>query len=227
MAPSSNTIERIYNAAEQLFAKNGFTETSLRLITAKANVNLSAVNYHFGSKQGLITAIFSRYLTSFSAELEKKLTLYEQQNSEHSVEELLSLFLELAISTKTHSAEGLVTFMRLLSAALMQKQTFIHAHFIKHFGKTFHRFVLLIENAIPHPISSVEVFWRIHFTLGSIMLTMSSFDFLQGIVKKDFSASIKISQVVRLMIPFLTAGMSAAPALTTGKLADAKFRPEN
>lgn len=46
----SETVERILDAAEQLFAEKGFAETSLRLITSKAGVNLAAVNYHFGSK---------------------------------------------------------------------------------------------------------------------------------------------------------------------------------
>ena len=43
----SETVERILDAAEQLFAEKGFAETSLRLITSKAGVNLAAVNYHF------------------------------------------------------------------------------------------------------------------------------------------------------------------------------------
>lgn len=46
----SDTVERILDAAETLFAEKGFAETSLRLITSKAKVNLAAVNYHFGSK---------------------------------------------------------------------------------------------------------------------------------------------------------------------------------
>ena len=55
----SDTVERILDAAEQLFAEKGFAETSLRLITSKAGVNLAAVNYHFGSKKALIQAVFA------------------------------------------------------------------------------------------------------------------------------------------------------------------------
>jgi len=46
----SETVERILDAAEQLFAEKGFAETSLRLITSKAGVNLAAVNYHSARK---------------------------------------------------------------------------------------------------------------------------------------------------------------------------------
>lgn len=54
MANRSDTKTRILDAAEKLFAERGFSETSLRLITSKAEVNLASVNYHFGSKKELI-----------------------------------------------------------------------------------------------------------------------------------------------------------------------------
>ena len=69
----SETVERILDAAEQLFAEKGFAETSLRLITSKAGVNLAAVNYHFGSKKALIQAVFSRFLGPFCLSLEREL----------------------------------------------------------------------------------------------------------------------------------------------------------
>lgn len=47
----SDTVTRILDTAEVLFAERGFAETSLRNITSKARVNLAAVNYHFGSKK--------------------------------------------------------------------------------------------------------------------------------------------------------------------------------
>jgi len=62
MASRSDTKTRILDAAEKLFAERGFSETSLRLITSKAEVNLASVNYHFGSKKELIRAVLARYL---------------------------------------------------------------------------------------------------------------------------------------------------------------------
>lgn len=224
MPASTATIERIYHAAEQLFANKGYSEISLRLITAKAKVNLAAVNYHFGSKQGLIEAVFSRYLTAFCTELKAKLDFYEyQQKNIPSTEELLTIFMELTVSVKTHTTKGIVTFMRLLSGALMQEQLFLHEYLIKNFGDILYRYVILLKKSVKHNIPDLEWFWRVHFGLGAMLQNMACIDFLKLIVKTEFKTSIKTSQVIQLMIPFITQGLSAQPTLTTPELVRVKF----
>src|ERR1041384_6777592 len=65
--PQHETRTRILDAAEELFMQHGFEGTSMRLLTAKAGVNLAAVNYHFGSKDALIEALFRRRLDPMNA----------------------------------------------------------------------------------------------------------------------------------------------------------------
>ena len=55
-----DTRQRILDAAESLFTESGFDATTLRQITGAAEVNLAAVNYHFGSKEELIREVFRR-----------------------------------------------------------------------------------------------------------------------------------------------------------------------
>ena len=56
--------EKLILAAESLFAKGGFESVSLREIAATAGQkNHHAVQYHFGSREGLVAAIF-RYRMS-------------------------------------------------------------------------------------------------------------------------------------------------------------------
>lgn len=52
-----STKDRILGAAEELFAQHGFAGTSLRQVTSLAAVNIAAVNYHFGSKEGLYATV--------------------------------------------------------------------------------------------------------------------------------------------------------------------------
>src|SRR5436189_6346555 len=65
--PPHETRTRILDAAEELFMLHGFEGTSMRQLTAKAGVNLAAVNYHFGSKDALIEAVFRRRLDPMNA----------------------------------------------------------------------------------------------------------------------------------------------------------------
>src|SRR6201991_4611571 len=55
---SDQTRTAILTAAERLYAERGFSDVTLRDIVAEANVNLAAVNYHFGSKDELIAELF-------------------------------------------------------------------------------------------------------------------------------------------------------------------------
>ena len=71
------TRDRILATAEQLFAEAGIGATSLRTITAAAGVNLAAVNYHFGSKDGLREACDQHVVAAFR---ETKLAAMEDDN---------------------------------------------------------------------------------------------------------------------------------------------------
>src|SRR6516165_3670481 len=54
MAPVIDpTRQRLLEAAEQIFAEQGFEGTSIRAICKQANANIAAVNFYFRSKQGL------------------------------------------------------------------------------------------------------------------------------------------------------------------------------
>ena len=57
MVAKKTTKGRILEATERLLAEHGFESVSLRDITTAAEVNVAAVNYHFGSKEKLFEAV--------------------------------------------------------------------------------------------------------------------------------------------------------------------------
>src|SRR5262245_38219332 len=66
--PHVDTREALLDAAEKLFSEHGIQASSLRMMTQQAGANLAAVHYHFGSKEGLVKAVFSRRLRPLEAE---------------------------------------------------------------------------------------------------------------------------------------------------------------
>ncbi|GAB3457895.1 hypothetical protein GCM10027570_40860 [Streptomonospora sediminis] len=66
MAPP-DTRTKILDAAEHLFAERGFRGTSVRAITDRAQANLAAVAYHFGSKAELMAEVARRAVEPLTA----------------------------------------------------------------------------------------------------------------------------------------------------------------
>jgi TetR/AcrR family transcriptional regulator, regulator of cefoperazone and chloramphenicol sensitivity len=51
---SEQTRERLLEAARQVFSEHNFQGATVREICRRAEANVAAVNYHFGSKEGLL-----------------------------------------------------------------------------------------------------------------------------------------------------------------------------
>ena len=58
----ASTRDRLLDAAMRLFLAKGADQVSVRAVNAEAGLNAGAVHYHFGSREGLITALLEREL---------------------------------------------------------------------------------------------------------------------------------------------------------------------
>ena len=58
----ADTSTRLLEAGRRVFARQGYEGASIRAITQEASVNLGAVTYHFGSKEGLYDAVVESVL---------------------------------------------------------------------------------------------------------------------------------------------------------------------
>lgn len=70
-----DTKTKILDVAEQMIAELGAKGASLRKISTRAGVNIAAINYHFGSKNAMISAIIERLLTPLVQEMIQSLDL--------------------------------------------------------------------------------------------------------------------------------------------------------
>ncbi|WP_136063919.1 TetR/AcrR family transcriptional regulator [Modicisalibacter radicis] len=205
----TDTVTRILNTAEVLFAERGFAETSLRNITSKAKVNLAAVNYHFGSKKALIQAVFARYLDPFTerfhATLDELEAHYEGQPIP--LEVLLESMARTVLEVPAER-NSLKVFMRLLGLAYTQAQGHLRGYIQQQYGSVFTRFAGLVREATPE-LPDSERFWRLHFMLGTVIFTLSGLDALRDIAEQDYGEHVSVRELIRRLRPVVVAGMNA------------------
>jgi AcrR family transcriptional regulator len=62
-ADSKETTEELLDVAERLFARRGVEHVALtRIVASSSQKNRSALHYHFGSREGVLTAVIDRRL---------------------------------------------------------------------------------------------------------------------------------------------------------------------
>ena len=205
----SDTMVRILDAAGVLFAERGFAETSLRTITSTAGVNLAAVNYHFGSKKALIQAVFARILKPFCLELDEQLDKLMARQQEPSTDELVDCLFSSLLGSLQAQGETPEQFMRLLGLAYSQSQEHLRQFIIAEYSSPYARFTSLLRQTIPHVQPDV-FYWRLYFMLGASIFTLSSFDSISAIIKKDLNKDCGIDDAVALLVPAVS-GMFASP----------------
>jgi AcrR family transcriptional regulator len=71
---ASGTRAKLIAAGEQLFATRGIHGAQIRdIVRAAGQANDSAVHYHFGTRDGLLTAICQRHIDEMEPERERRL----------------------------------------------------------------------------------------------------------------------------------------------------------
>lgn len=204
----ADTVTRILDSAEQLFAEKGFAETSLRMITTRAKVNLAAVNYHFGSKKDLIQAVFARFLTPFTQKLDKELQSVVDSKGEPDFQDVLGVLARTMLTgvESNDNYNKLSVFMRLLGLAYTQAQGHLRRFLNENYAHTYMHFIGYLKAAHP-TLSTDEIFWRIHFAIGSAVFTMSSIEVLRSMAHADTGHDASVEKVMAMLIPFLAAAL--------------------
>jgi AcrR family transcriptional regulator len=127
---NKNIKKRLLDSAEELFAEQGYDGTSIRDITSRADGNVAAVNYHFGSKGKLYEKVFLRHMKAVTEiRLKTIKEVMSQKEKEVTLEELLKAFSMAFLKPFLDEATG-SRFIKLMVQEMTQphltKAMFVH-----------------------------------------------------------------------------------------------------
>ena len=201
-----STKDRILNAAEGLFAQQGFAGTSLREVTSRADVNIAAVNYHFGSKENLINEVFRRRMDEMS---DARISLLEQAVAKNpgAIEPILRAFVAPALAVSQDRGGG-VAFIRVIARAYAEKNDGLRAFLSARYGHVLRDFAKALATCLPE-LSKEQLYWRLDFVAGALTYAMADF----GAIKRPHGVSESEHQqrAADELIAFAAAGLKAAP----------------
>mgnify|MGYP001195783806 FL=1 len=205
----TDTQQRLLDAAEALFAEQGFADTSLRAITARAQANLAAINYHFGSKDALVRAVFSRRLRPLSEERLSRLAALNAGGQPVAVEAVLDAFIEPSLRLRREGPHG-ERFTRLLGRAQIEGSELLREFLRDCYAPVLEQFQQTLERILPR-LRPEELRWRLHFTLGVLSFTYAG----ARLPQVPFAVRVAGDEewLLRQLIQFLAAGLRAPPLM--------------
>ena len=163
--PSDHTRTAILSAAERLYADRGFADVTLRDIVAAADVNLAAVNYHFGSKDELIAELFVTRSLATNRERLNELKAAEaagggRANIDSILRALVGPTLRGCLGPDRERSAA-ARFMIRASIESVPPIRRIRNREIDHLRK----FVVALRRALPDR-NDAELYWGLHFALA-------------------------------------------------------------
>lgn len=207
MTPSDNveTQDRIMDAAENLFAANGFS-APLRDITNEAGVNVAAVSYHFGNKEGLIKATFARRFNDLNKERIRMLDLAEAAAGQHppTLESIVHSFIAPTfVCCRKHPS-----FMRLIGRLQYERGDMsVEIHSEACMGELIDRYRAALFRTLPDTPPN-DLWWCMEFVVGAMMQAWEEAEHMEQFSKGEAKYTTDEDMVNRL-VRFAVAGFDA------------------
>lgn len=208
----NSTRDRILATAETLFAESGIAATSMRSITSMARVNLAAVNYHFGSKEALIEAVYERRLKPLNKARLRNLNKLEAEHGTKAIpaDEVLKAFILPLLEISVGDGKQTLNIMRLISRTYSEAAKQFRKLFADSYHSVLKRYQVALGRSFPK-LSPEVINLRLQFTIGAMSHSFVESELL-GLIAGETITPEWIERQVQQLIPFVIAGFNAIPA---------------
>jgi len=168
----ADTMEQIYDAAEELFSQHGLHGVTLKDVAKKVGVHHTLLNYYFDDKKALFDAVFARRAVVTSERRMKALDEYEAAcGGKPTVEGALRAFLDTDLDTYIDGGEGWRNYAK-LGAQVSNTPAWGADLMDQHFDPVVLRLIGLLRQALPD-CPAQDIFWGYQFVTGALMLSLA------------------------------------------------------
>jgi len=206
--PESGPKRRLLDAAEALFAERGFEAVSVRDITTRAEANVAAVNYHFGSRDDLIDLLILHYANPVNEERLARLEAVEKKwhGKISPLEEVCDAFLRPLAGTARKSRLSEPLFHKLLGRIFALPSASFPTEARHLLQNSTNRFVRVLSKALPS-LTTDELQWRSHFVEGGIIHLLLGEEVLRTKATSKPAADALLGRFIRFAAAGLREGV--------------------
>jgi AcrR family transcriptional regulator len=201
---SQRTQAKLIAVAEGLFAERGIEGVSLSEINRAAEQgNNSALHYHFGSKDGLIAAIWEKHAERLAGPLRESLDAMPDRPTPRDVVS----HMVRPLSTRLDDAEGGAAFLRIMAQAHANPTEHLFQSVVQDTPQGWEPFEELLRQATPSMDDGARR-RRIELLSSAIFMGLSSIARREA---SDASEAQNRAQYIDELIASLSGLITAAP----------------
>lgn len=217
MIPEVGPKRNLAAAAEKLFAEKGFEAVSVRDITQLAKTNVAAVNYHFGSRDGLMNMVISRYANPLNEERLARLDVAERKWAGKLVpiEELMDALLRPLLGQVRKSGLSERSFYQLMGRIFAENGDGLAAGIEQQLRQTNERFLRAFGRVLP-ALAEEELSARIHFIHGSLIHLLTHQHLMTSPAPGSPTMEASLSRLIRFAAAGLREGLETEVAVEEG-----------
>lgn len=198
---------RLLDVAEELFARRGFHAVSIRDITTAAQVDVSQVHYHYGSKEELLAAVVERRAAILNRA--RRAALASLQKARHprapGAEEVLHAFIDPILELSAQADAGWKSYFALI-AQVNNSAEWAERLMNQHFNECVQEFITALQAALPG-IPAADVYWGYHFLSGALTLTFAETGRID-ILSQGLCASTDVQAIYARFPSFFAGGFA-------------------
>lgn len=182
-AGTQSTKERIVDAAEMLFAQQGYEGTTTRAIALKADVPLGLMSYYFGTKGDLYSEVVMRRSAEHAADIAASLQAVAERGKQASIADIVTAFVMPVVRRALDGGPGWAAYVKLLSLAANTPGSEPHTKaFAREYAKVVEDFVGMLRSKMPGAAEE-DVYWAFYILNSAfihILVENGSIDRLSG-----------------------------------------------